>query len=35
MGKPYEAGRIPRLQQMIEKTLSGEVVATEAIKRPR
>ncbi len=29
---PYEAARIPRLKQMIEKTLSGEVVATEAIK---
>ena len=30
--KPYEAGRLPRLRQMIEKTLAGEVVTTEAIK---
>ncbi|MGH1577250.1 [protein-PII] uridylyltransferase, partial [Planktotalea sp.] len=29
---PYEASRIPRLKQMIEKTLSGEVVTAEAIK---
>ncbi|MEP5155553.1 [protein-PII] uridylyltransferase [Planktotalea sp.] len=28
---PYESARIPRLKQMIEKTLSGEVVATTAI----
>ncbi len=28
---PYEKARIPRLKSMIEKTLSGEVVATEAI----
>ncbi len=30
--KPYEAARLPRLRQMIEKTLAGEVVTTEAIK---
>lgn len=29
---PYAASRIPRLRNMIEKTLSGEVVATEAIR---
>ena len=29
---PYEETRIPRLRKMIEKTLSGEVVATEAIR---
>nr|WP_050929158.1 [protein-PII] uridylyltransferase [Aestuariivita boseongensis] len=31
-GKPYEASRLPRLTQMIEKTLRGEVVAREALK---
>ena len=31
-GKPYEASRLPRLRQMIEKTLRGEVVAREALK---
>ena len=31
-GKPYEASRLPRLTQMIEKTLKGEVVAQEALK---
>ncbi len=31
-GKPYEAARLPRLTQMIEKTLRGEVVAQEAFK---
>ncbi|MWD26809.1 [protein-PII] uridylyltransferase [Aquicoccus sp. SCR17] len=31
-GSPYEASRLPRLRQMIEKTLKGEVVAREAIK---
>ncbi len=31
-GKPYEADRLPRLTQMIEKTLRGEVVAREAFK---
>ncbi len=31
-GHPYEADRLPRLRAMIHKTLSGEVVATEAIK---
>ena len=31
-GHPYEAARLPRLRQMIMKTLSGEVLATEAIK---
>ena len=29
---PYEEARIPRLRKMIEKTLSGEVVAAEAIR---
>ncbi|WP_319825677.1 [protein-PII] uridylyltransferase [Thalassovita sp.] len=31
-GHPYEKARLPRLRQMILKTLMGEVVATEAIK---
>jgi [protein-PII] uridylyltransferase len=31
-GSPFEASRLPRLTQMIRKTLKGEVVATEAIK---
>jgi [protein-PII] uridylyltransferase len=31
-GHPYEADRLPRLRQMIRKTLKGEVVATEAIQ---
>ena len=31
-GSPYEASRLPRLRDMINKTLRGEVVATEAIK---
>ncbi|MCW9042152.1 MAG: [protein-PII] uridylyltransferase [Pseudopelagicola sp.] len=31
-GSPYEAGRLKRLRQMIEKTLKGEVIATEAMK---
>ena len=31
-GHPYEAERLPRLREMIHKTLKGEVVATEAIK---
>ncbi|MDH5797205.1 MAG: [protein-PII] uridylyltransferase, partial [Paracoccaceae bacterium] len=31
-GHPYEAARLPRLRQMIEKTLKGEVVAREALK---
>ena len=30
-GHPYEASRLPRLRQMIEKTLGGEVVARDAI----
>jgi len=30
--KPYEAARLPRLRKMIERTLAGEVVTTEAIK---
>jgi [protein-PII] uridylyltransferase len=29
---PYEKSRIPRLKTMIQKTLKGEIVATEAIK---
>ncbi|WP_299848238.1 [protein-PII] uridylyltransferase [uncultured Roseovarius sp.] len=31
-GHPYDADRLPRLRQMIQKTLKGEVVAREAIK---
>jgi [protein-PII] uridylyltransferase len=31
-GHPYEASRLPRLRSMIDKTLKGEVVATEAMK---
>lgn len=31
-GHPYEAERLPRLRNMIHRTLKGEVVATEAIK---
>jgi [protein-PII] uridylyltransferase len=31
-GKPYEVTRLPRLRQMIDKTLRGEVVAREALK---
>ena len=31
-GSPYEAGRLERLRQMIDKTLKGEVIATEAMK---
>ncbi|WP_306154772.1 [protein-PII] uridylyltransferase [Roseovarius sp. MMSF_3281] len=31
-GHPYESERLPRLRQMIHKTLKGEVVATEAIQ---
>jgi [protein-PII] uridylyltransferase len=31
-GHPYEASRLPRLRQMIEKTLKGEVVARDALK---
>nr|WP_243694358.1 [protein-PII] uridylyltransferase [Shimia isoporae] len=31
-GKPYEAGRLPRLRQMIEKTLKGEVVTRDAMR---
>ncbi len=31
-GKPYEADRLPRLRQMIEKTLRGELVARDALK---
>jgi len=31
-GHPFEASRLPRLRQMIEKTLKGEVVPREAIK---
>jgi [protein-PII] uridylyltransferase len=30
-GNPYEAGRLPRLKGMIEKTLRGEVVASVAL----
>jgi [protein-PII] uridylyltransferase len=31
-GAPYEASRLPRLRGMIEKTLKGEIVATEAMR---
>nr|WP_238382563.1 [protein-PII] uridylyltransferase [Tabrizicola thermarum] len=31
-GHPYEVARLPRLRQMIDKTLKGEVVAREALK---
>jgi len=31
-GRPYEAVRLPRLEQMIHKTLKGEVVAGEAFQ---
>ncbi len=31
-GNPYDASRLPRLRRMIERTLAGEVVASEAMK---
>ena len=31
-GNPYDATRLPRLRKMIERTLMGEVVTTEAMK---
>ena len=31
-GNPYDASRLPRLRRMIERTLMGEVVTTEAMK---
>ena len=31
-GNPYEAARLPRLRQMIVRTLKGEVVARDALK---
>ena len=31
-GHPFEVARLPRLREMIHKTLRGEVVATEAIR---
>ncbi|MGD9293248.1 MAG: [protein-PII] uridylyltransferase [Roseobacter sp.] len=31
-GNPYDADRLPRLRKMIERTLAGEVVTTEAMK---
>ncbi|MEM1076415.1 MAG: ACT domain-containing protein, partial [Pseudomonadota bacterium] len=31
-GNPYDASRLPRLRKMIERTLKGEVVTTEAMK---
>ncbi|MEL7097211.1 MAG: [protein-PII] uridylyltransferase [Pseudomonadota bacterium] len=31
-GNPYDVDRLPRLRQMIQKTLAGEVVTREAIK---
>ncbi|WP_421701404.1 [protein-PII] uridylyltransferase [Aliiroseovarius sp.] len=30
-GSPYDASKLPRLQQMIQKTLYGEVIARDAI----
>ncbi len=32
-GNPYEEARLPRLKGMIDKTLKGEVVASEALER--
>ncbi|MFZ1480480.1 MAG: [protein-PII] uridylyltransferase, partial [Paracoccaceae bacterium] len=31
-GHPYEADRLPRLRQMIDRTLKGEVIARDALK---
>jgi [protein-PII] uridylyltransferase len=31
-GRPYEVSRLPRLRQMIDRTLKGEVVPREALK---
>ena len=31
-GHPYEASRLPRLRQMISRTLRGEIVARDALK---
>lgn len=31
-GRPYEVSRLPRLNQMIHKTLKGEVIPREALK---
>jgi [protein-PII] uridylyltransferase len=31
-GNPYEAARLPRLKGMIDKTLKGEVIASEALQ---
>ena len=31
-GSPFEASRLPRLRKMIERTLTGEVIAGEAIQ---
>lgn len=31
-GRPYEIARLPRLQQMISRTLKGEVIARDALK---
>ncbi|MFV2053619.1 [protein-PII] uridylyltransferase [Aliiroseovarius sp. YM-037] len=31
-GHPYHADRLPRLRQMIEKTLKGQIIAREALK---
>ena len=31
-GNPYDAARLPRLRKMIERTLMGEVVTSEAMK---
>ncbi|PIE08006.1 MAG: [protein-PII] uridylyltransferase [Rhodobacterales bacterium] len=32
-GKPYDEGKLPRLRTMIDKTLKGEVVASEAMRQ--
>ena len=31
-GHPYEANRLPRLRGMIEKTLRGEVITSDALQ---
>ncbi|MBU2983503.1 [protein-PII] uridylyltransferase [Lentibacter algarum] len=31
-GHPYEASRLPRLRKMIERTLAGEVITTDAMQ---
>ena len=31
-GNPYDVSRLPRLRQMISKTLKGEILARDALK---